>query len=49
MILQFADCTLDSTRHEFSRSGAPVHVEPQVFDLLQLLAERAGELVSVRY
>lgn len=46
MILHFADCTLDSNRHEFLRSGAAVHLEPQVFDLLQLLAERAGELVS---
>ncbi|GMG84492.1 alpha/beta fold hydrolase [Paralimibaculum aggregatum] len=42
----FADCVLDTKRHRLLRSGEPVPVEPQVFDLLHVLAERAGELVT---
>ncbi|KUF11388.1 alpha/beta fold hydrolase [Pseudoponticoccus marisrubri] len=46
MRYRFADVTLDLARHELRRDGAPVHVEPQVFALLALLARRAGEVVS---
>lgn len=46
MIYRFSDCVLDCDRFELLRSGAPVHVEPQVFDLLRVLAQRAGEIVS---
>lgn len=46
MIYRFADCALDVRRHELSRAGAPVHVEPQVFQLLQSLVQRPEELVS---
>ena len=42
----FADCVLDIARHSFSREGSAVPIEPQVFDLLHLLAERAGQLVT---
>ena len=42
----FADCELDTESFRLSRGGAPVPVEPQVFDLLKLLAENAGRLVS---
>jgi DNA-binding winged helix-turn-helix (wHTH) protein len=46
MIYRFADCVLDTDRHRFTRSGEPVDLEPQVFDLLTLLAENAGRLVT---
>lgn len=42
----FADCLLDTDRHELTRAGNPVEVEPQVFDLLVLLAANAGQLVT---
>lgn len=46
MKYRFADCELDTGRHEFLRGGVPVPLEPQVFDLLALFAGRAGELVT---
>lgn len=46
MIFSFADCALDSDRHELTRAGDPVHVEPQVFTLLVLLVESGGAVVS---
>lgn len=46
MIHRFSDCSLDSARHEFRRSGELVHLEPQVFALLRLLAESAGDLLT---
>ncbi|MFV2002728.1 MAG: alpha/beta fold hydrolase [Paracoccaceae bacterium] len=46
MIYNFASCSLDTARHILSRDGQPVHVEPQVFDLLTLLAENPGELIT---
>jgi len=46
MIYFFANCKLDTVSHAFFRDGAPVHLEPQVFDLLHLLAGRAGHLVT---
>ncbi|WP_157933037.1 alpha/beta fold hydrolase [Roseovarius salinarum] len=42
---RFADCVLDCARHRLFRAGREVHVEPQVFALLALLARRAGEVV----
>lgn len=42
----FADCVLDTANHTFLRDGNMVPLEPQVFDLLHLLAERAGQLVT---
>ncbi|MGP1355063.1 winged helix-turn-helix domain-containing protein [Roseicyclus sp.] len=46
MIYAFADCELDTARFELRRGGSTVHVEPQVFELLAALAERAGEVVE---
>jgi DNA-binding winged helix-turn-helix (wHTH) protein/alpha-beta hydrolase superfamily lysophospholipase len=46
MIYQFADCQLDARAHVLMRDGQEVHCEPQVFDLLVLLATRAPALVS---
>jgi TolB-like protein/cytochrome c-type biogenesis protein CcmH/NrfG len=45
-IYSFADCRLDTGRHLLVRQGSEVHVEPQVFDLLRVLAESAGALVT---
>ncbi|WP_343080060.1 winged helix-turn-helix domain-containing protein [Ostreiculturibacter nitratireducens] len=43
---RFADCVLDDARLTLTRSGAPVAVEPRVFDLIHLLVRNAGELVT---
>jgi DNA-binding winged helix-turn-helix (wHTH) protein/alpha-beta hydrolase superfamily lysophospholipase len=43
---RFADCVLDLDRRQLVRDGRPVRIEPQVFDLLRLLVERAGHVVS---
>lgn len=43
---RFANCELDVERHEFTRDGVPVPVEPQVFDLILLLVRERGKLVS---
>jgi DNA-binding winged helix-turn-helix (wHTH) protein/tetratricopeptide (TPR) repeat protein len=46
VILAFADVEVDLDRYELRRSGRPVPVEPQVFDVLAYLAGNAGRLVS---
>ncbi len=46
MIYRFGNCELDTTRYELHRGGVPVPVEPQVFDVLRLLTENAGSLVT---
>lgn len=46
MIYEFADCMLDETTHRVSRTGEPVHVEPQVFDLLVALLRVAPGMLS---
>ncbi len=46
MQIKFAHCLIDSDRHRFFRGSEPVHLEPQVFDLLMLLATSDGELVT---
>ncbi|MEX0329179.1 MAG: winged helix-turn-helix domain-containing protein [Ruegeria sp.] len=46
MRYEFADCVLDADRHELLRGGQTVPVEPQVFDLLELLAQSPGKLVT---
>jgi DNA-binding winged helix-turn-helix (wHTH) protein len=46
MILRFADCILDIDGRSLSRDGELVAVEPQVFDLIRLLAENADRLVD---
>lgn len=45
MIIEFNDCELDLDRVVLRRGGSDVPVEPQVFDVLQFLAERHGEVV----
>ncbi len=42
----FSDCILDTNSYSFSRDGEVVSIEPQVFDLLRLLVENAGKLVT---
>lgn len=42
----FSDCQLDTDTQTLTRSGSEVPVEPQVFDLLCLLAANAGKLVT---
>jgi TolB-like protein/cytochrome c-type biogenesis protein CcmH/NrfG len=46
MILSFADCEIDVERRELRRAGTPVHVEPQVFDLLVYLAQNRERVIS---
>lgn len=46
MRFSFADYVLDTDSYALTRDGAAVQVEPQVFDLLALLAANAGKLVT---
>lgn len=46
MIYSFGTCEVDVDRRELRKSGAAVHVEPQVFDLLVHLARHAGRAVT---
>ncbi|SLN47950.1 alpha/beta fold hydrolase [Roseisalinus antarcticus] len=46
MIYRFADCVLDTETHAFRRAGEAVHLEPQVFELIRLLAMADGGLVA---
>jgi len=43
---QFGSCVIDPERHQFSRDGEQIHIEPQVFDLLMLLVDHDGATVS---
>jgi pimeloyl-ACP methyl ester carboxylesterase len=43
---EFADCIIDPGRHEFSRGGEIIKLEPQVFDLIALLADNPGRLLT---
>ena len=45
-IYQFGRCVIDSDKHQLLVSGIRRHIEPQVFDLLLLLVEQGGEVVS---
>ena len=46
MILRFANCELDLDRQCLIRDGRSIAVEPQVFDLVRLLAENSDRLVT---
>lgn len=46
MIFRFGDFTLDTADAVLALNGTRVHLEPQVFDLLRLLVERHGRLVT---
>jgi len=37
---------LDTDRYELRRDGTPIHIEPQVIELLKLLLESGGRMVS---
>ena len=45
-IYQFGRCVIDSDKHSLEVSGIKRHIEPKAFDLLLLLVERSGEVVS---
>ena len=46
MAYEFANCLIDPDKHLFECDGLPVHLEPQVFDLLLLLVDQKGRLVT---
>jgi DNA-binding winged helix-turn-helix (wHTH) protein len=46
--LRFGECLFDSETRELTRSGAPVHVSPKGFRLLEILLERRPRAVSRR-
>jgi TolB-like protein len=46
MTVQFGDFELDPGLQELRRAGAPVHVEPQVFDLLAYLVAHHDRVVT---
>ena len=48
MIYAFAGCELDVERHELTRQGEPVEVEPKVFELLLHLVRHHDRVVSRR-
>lgn len=41
----FSEFVLDPDRAELRQNGVPVHVEPQVFDLIKLLVSSGGRMV----
>jgi DNA-binding winged helix-turn-helix (wHTH) protein len=46
MTLSFGDYEIDVERRELRRAKNPVHVEPQVFDLLVYLVQNRDRVVS---
>ncbi len=46
MRIAFEDCEIDTARFELRRAGELVKLEPQVFDLIVLLARKAGNMVT---
>jgi TolB-like protein/DNA-binding winged helix-turn-helix (wHTH) protein len=46
MIYRFGDCVLDSQLCELTVGGVPVHVEPQVFEVMRFLLEKRDCVVS---
>ena len=46
MTYKFANCLIDSEKHLFLRNELPIHLEPQVFDLLLALVEKRGRLAT---
>ena|SRR5690242_18614563 len=46
MLVHFGDCEIDVDRRELRLRKAPVHVEPQVFDLLLYLLANRDRVVS---
>src|SRR5471032_1368812 len=46
MTLSFGDYEIDVGRRELRRAKTPIHVEPQVFDLLVYLVQNRDRVVS---
>lgn len=46
MTLSFGNCEIDVERRELRRANVPVHVEPQVFDLLIYLVQNRDRVVT---
>ena len=46
MTLSFGNCEIDVERRELKRAHVPVHVEPQVFDLLIYLVRNRDRVVT---
>ncbi|MDJ1018096.1 MAG: alpha/beta fold hydrolase [Paracoccaceae bacterium] len=46
MRFEFSDCALDLEARTLRRQSKEIAVEPQVFDILHLLADRAGKMVT---
>ena len=46
LVFQFNKITLDTAQYRLCRSGKPIAVEPQVFDLLVYLVENRDKVVS---
>ena len=45
-VYEFGECTLDARKRELRRGNTPVKLYPKQFDVLLVLVERAGSLVS---
>lgn len=46
MLVRFGNCELDCDRRELRRGAKPVHVQPQVFDLLVYLVTHRDRVIS---
>lgn len=46
MLYSFENVILDTQRRELRRGGAPIAVQPQVFDLLEYLIRNRERVVS---
>jgi len=46
MRYQFSDFEIDLSQHELRQGGAPVHIEPQVFDIIVHLVRNRDRVVS---
>ena len=46
MTFSFGDYEIDVERRELKRAKSPVHVEPQVFDMLVYLVQNRDRVVS---
>ena len=46
MIFAFGNCEIDCDKLELRREGMPVHIEPQVFDVLAYLVRHRNHVVS---
>jgi DNA-binding winged helix-turn-helix (wHTH) protein len=46
MRIRFGSCVLDSGSRELLKAGAPVHLSPKAFDVLEILVARRPNVVS---